>query len=226
MSMLDAPEVAPYQDEPEQMPSGAPGKHGRLDLSFVRWGDRSVLAHLHREAPLLAQQALYWDEHLPGLPCVYVITTSGCLLQGDRLDLEITPGQDAMAHVSTQSATKVHQMDANFAAQSQRLAPAENAYLEFLPGPTIPQRHSRSITRTQATVADGATLLSAEVLQPGRTPRRRGALRVRPLLVDLTVSRPDGTPLFTEKLLAEPWRQPVRQAGVIGNSTSWRTSPW
>jgi UreD urease accessory protein len=51
-------------------------------------------------------------------------------------------------------------MDANFAAQSQRLVLAENAYLELLPGPTIPHRHSRFITHTQATVADGATLLS------------------------------------------------------------------
>ena len=42
----------------------APGKHGVLDIAFARRGDRSVLAHLHRKAPLLVQQALYWDEHL------------------------------------------------------------------------------------------------------------------------------------------------------------------
>jgi hypothetical protein len=32
-------------------------------------------------------------------------------------------------------------MDANFAAQSQRLALADNAYLELLPGPVIPHPH-------------------------------------------------------------------------------------
>jgi urease accessory protein len=67
-----------------------------------------------------------WDEHLPGLPCVYVITTSGCLLQGDRLDVSITVGADAMAHVTTQSATKIHQMDAGVAAQSQHVALGEH----------------------------------------------------------------------------------------------------
>ena len=46
MSVLDAPELAPYQDEPKQMPSCAPGKHGVLDMSFARRGDRPVLAHL------------------------------------------------------------------------------------------------------------------------------------------------------------------------------------
>ncbi len=217
MSMLDAPELACYQDEPRQMPSGAPGKHGVLELSFAHRGDRSVLTHLHRRAPLLVQQALYWDEHLPGLPCVYIITTSGCVVQGDRLDVSITVGPDAMAHVTTQSATKIHEMDANFAAQSQRLALAENAYLELLPGPTIPHRHSRFITRTEATVAEGATLLSAEVLQPGRKHHGEGELFEYDLYSSaLAVSRPDGTPLFTEKLVAEPWRHPVRQTGVMG----------
>ena len=52
MSLLDAPELAPYRDEPKQMPCGAPGKHGVLDMSFARRGDRSVLAHLYRKAPL------------------------------------------------------------------------------------------------------------------------------------------------------------------------------
>jgi urease accessory protein len=217
MTVLDAPELAPYTGEPKQMPSGAPGKHGVLDMTFARRGDRSVLAHLAWKAPLLVQQALYWDEHLPDLPCVYIITTSGCVLQGDRLDVSITVGPDAMAHVTTQSATKIHQMDANFAAASQRLSLAENAYLELLPGPTIPHRHSRFITHTHATVADGATLLSAEILQPGRKYHGSGEVFEYDLYSStLTASRPDGTPLFTEKLVAEPWRHPVRQAGVMG----------
>jgi urease accessory protein len=216
MSVLDAPELGPYQDEPMQMISGAPGKNGILRMSFARAGDRSVLAHVYRQAPLHAQQALYWDEHLPGLPCVYMIMTSGCLLQGDRLDVSMTVGEDAMAHVTTQSATKIHQMDANFAAQSQGLALDEGAYLELLPGPTIPHRHSRFVTRTVATVAESATLVSAELLLPGRKYYGGELFEYDLYSSTVTASRPDGTGLFSEKLVAEPWRQPLRQAGVMG----------
>ena len=46
MTVPGARELASYRDEPKQMPSGAPGKHGGLDMTFVRRGDRSVLAHL------------------------------------------------------------------------------------------------------------------------------------------------------------------------------------
>jgi urease accessory protein len=207
-------------------------KNGILELSFARRGDRSVLAHLYRQAPLLAQQALYWDEHLPGLPCVYVITTSGCVLQGDRLDISIEVGAGAMAHVTTQAATKIHRTDGNFASQSQRLRLAENAYLELLPGPVIPHRHSRFVAGTEAVVAGSATLLVAELLQPGRKHHGRGELFEYDLYSsELTVSRPDGTPLCCEKLVAEPWRQPVRQAGVMGTfdvlaNVTLLTPPW
>jgi urease accessory protein len=191
--------------------------NGVLEMSFARRGDRSVLAHLYREAPLLAQQALYWDEHLPGLPCVYIITTSGCVLGGDRFDISIEVGPDAMAYVTTQAATKIHRMDAESAAQFQRVELSENAYLELLPGPVIPQRHSRFVTRTDAAVAESATLLTAELLQPGRTHHGDGELFEYDLYSSaLTVSRPDGTSLCCEKMVAEPWQHPVRQTGVMG----------
>jgi urease accessory protein len=217
VTLPGAPELAAYQDEPPQMPSGAPGKNGLLNLTFALDGDRSVLARVDRRAPLHAQQALYWDEHLPGMPCVYMITTAGCVLQGDRFHIVITVGQGATAHVTTQAATKIHQMDANFAAQSQQLTLADDSYLELLPGPVIPHRHSRFVTHTQATVAGSATLLSAEILLPGRKYHGDGELFEYDLYSSLvTAARPDHTPLFTDKLVAQPWQQPVRQIGAMG----------
>jgi urease accessory protein len=216
MTVLDARELAPYQDEPAQMASGAPGKHGVLQMSFDRRGTRSVLARLHRRAPLLVQQALYWDEALPGLPCVYVITTSGCVLQGDRFDVSIDLGPNAMAHVTTQAAAKIHTMDANYATQTQRFALADNAYLEYLPGPTIPHRHARFLTHTRATVASTATLLCSEVLMSGRKYHGEGEQFEYDLYSStLTANRPDGDELFTERFVVQPKAHPVRRVGVM-----------
>jgi|SRR5215469_4807045 len=193
------------------------GSDGTLEMAFARRGDQSVLASLARRAPLIAQQALYWDADLPGLPCVYMITTSGCVLAGDRLSISISVGAGAMAHVTTQAATKVHQMSAGLAEQSQRLTLEPDSYLELLPGPTIPHRHSRFVTRTEAVVARSATLLYAEILQPGRKYHGAGELFEYDLYSSaLTARRPDGTGLFTEKLVAQPWLDPVRQVGMMG----------
>ena len=206
-----------YGEDPDQVTGTAPGKHGVLDMVFERRGDRSVLAHLYRQAPLLAQQALYWDEHLPGLPCVYVITTSGCVVQGDRFDVAVAVGADAMAHVTTQSATKIHRMDTDCGLQSQRLGLADNSYLELLPGPVIPHRQSRFVTSTQVTIAESATLFCAEMLQPGRKYHGAGEIFEFDLYSSaLTATRPDGTPLFTERFVVEPLLHPIGRAGVMG----------
>jgi len=53
-----SPKLASFQEEPQQLPSGAVGKNAFLRLGFERRGERTVLAHLDRRAPLLVQQAL------------------------------------------------------------------------------------------------------------------------------------------------------------------------
>ena len=213
---LTAAELAAFQDEPRQMPSGTVGKSGFLRLGFEHRGDRTILADLERRAPYMAQRALYCDPAMPDLAWLFMITTSGCVLQGDRLALEVTLGPRARAHVTTQSATKIHSMDANYAVQTQALALADGAYLEFLPEPLIPHRRARFLTDTRITIAPTATLLYGEILQPGRKHHHPDEC-FGATLVSLSVGaeRPDGRALFSEKLVIEPARRPVRQTGVM-----------
>jgi urease accessory protein len=215
-------ELAAYLDEPPQLASGSPGKNGYLRLGFERRGAKTVLADLDRRAPLLVQQALYWDEAMPGLPCVFMISNAGGVLQGDRNRVEIKLGPDAEAHVTTQSATKIHEMDHNHAAQEQEIVLADGAYLEYLPEATIPHRHARYLTRTRITIAPTATLLYAEILAAGRKHYRDGELFAYDVFSStVTAERlgegdAAGRELFTEKFVIEPARQPVAAAGLMG----------
>ncbi len=160
MSVVTPHELAPYLDEPPQLRSGAFGKDARLRLRFERRGDRSILAEMARKAPLLVQKALYCDEGMPGLPVVFIITNSGGVLQGDRYAIDIAAGPGAVGHVTTQAATKIHEMDANHATQAQEITLDEGAYLEYLPEAVIPFARSRFLTRTRIRIAPTATLLS------------------------------------------------------------------
>lgn len=212
-----APELAAFQDEPSQMRSGTVGKTGFLGLGFERRENRTILATLDRRVPYMAQRALYCDEAMPDLACLFLITTTGCLLQGDRLALDVTLGPRAQAHVTSQSATKIHAMDVNYAAQTQRITLSDDAYLEFLPEPLIPHRRARFVSDTRIRIAESATLLLSEIIQPGRThhhPDERFGTTVLSMIT--AAARPDGRPLFTEKLLIEPGRQAMRQTGVMG----------
>lgn len=212
-----ARELAAYQDEPRQLPSGAFGKSPFLRLGFERRGARSVLSTLHRRAPFIVQQALYWDEAMPGLPCVCMISNAGGVLQGDRNRIEIDLAAGAEAHVTTQSATRIHEMDANHATQAQAIRLGPGSYLEYVPHPVIPHRGSRFAQETRIDIDATATLIYSEVLMPGRKHYGAGEIFAYDLFSSLVRAvRPGGRLLFAEKFVLEPRRGPLDRLGVMG----------
>lgn len=212
-----APELAEYQQEPPQMASAAIGKHGYLRLRFATRGTKSILKEMERKVPLLVQKALYWDEEMPFLPCVPIISTSGCILQGDRLTVEIEVDAGACAHITTQSATKIHSMDNNFAAQTQHICVGKQAYVEFLPDPVIPHRHSRFISETLLECDSTATVLYSEILMPGRKHHHQDELFGFDVYSScITAKNETGDTLFTEKLVLAPKDNPLDVVGVMG----------
>ncbi|MET9301596.1 urease accessory protein UreD [Micromonospora aurantiaca] len=217
MTILDSVrELAPYQDQPAQLPAAANGKVGILRLGFERREDRTILRDVYRQSPLLVQRALYWDEEMPGLPCVMILTTSGGVLQGDRLRMDVDLGPGAQAHLVTQAATKIQEMDANYGTQTQSFTLADDAYLEFLPEPVIPFRRSRFVSDTVVRLPETATMLYAEVLQPGRKYYRDGEIFAYDLFsTTLRAQRPDGRPLFVEKFVITPGHFPVSRIGMM-----------
>ncbi|ABP39990.1 urease accessory protein UreD [Yersinia pestis subsp. microtus bv. Caucasica] len=213
---VNAPELAKYQDEPAQMRSGAVGKSGYLKLRFAKREHCSILAEMERRVPSLVQKALYWDEEIPELPCVTMISTSGCILQGDRLATDVHVEAGACAHVTTQSATKVHMMNANYASQIQNFIVEEGGYLEFMSDPLIPHRNSRFITDTTISIHPTATAIYSEVLMSGRkyhhADERFG--------FDVYSSRVAaqnlaGKELFVEKYVLEPKVESLDAVGVM-----------
>lgn len=212
-----ARELGAYLDEPPQLPSGSFGKNSLLRLGFVPGPYKSLLRTLHRRAPLIVQQALYWDEEMPGLPCVSIISNAGGILQGDRNVIEIDMAADAQAHVTTQSATRIHEMDANYASQTQVLNLEAGSYLEYIPRPIIPARGSRYIQATQISIDPTATLIYSDIMMPGRKYYRDGEIFVYKLFSStISAERPDGTALFTEKFVLEPELDDLTRLGAMG----------
>ena len=192
------------------MASGAVGKNAYLRLGFERRGERTILADLDRRVPFMAQRALYPDPALPDQAWIFIITTTGCVLQGDRFAFEVSLAPGARAHVTTQSATKIHSMDANYAVQAQTITLAEDSYLELLPEPLIPHRRARFLSDTRISIAPSATLLYAEIVQPGRKYHHAGRMPSAPRCCRWQSRRSARTarPLFSEKLVIEPGAAP------------------
>jgi urease accessory protein len=211
-----ARELRDFHTQPAQMRAAAHGKVGELRLGFSMRNGRSILHDLYRMAPLLVQQALYWDEAMPELPICAIISVGGGILQGDRYKIDISVGDGACAQVTSQSANRVHQMDANYASQYQTVTLEAGAYLEYLPDFTIVYRGARYINQTDVVVAEDATLLYGEMILAGRKHHHvdeRFGLDL--LSMTVSVRRPDGRKLFTEKFLVEKGDPTVDFAAVM-----------
>lgn len=217
VSFDSAREMKPYLRIPRAMYVGAPGKHGYLRLGFeVDGSGRSIMRDLDRRAPLIVQQELYFDEELPGIPCVYILSSGGPNVDGDRYRQIITLKKDAMAFVSTGAATKLARMQDNYSGLLQTIDLDENAYLEYLPEPIIPCADTRFISDTRMRVHPTATVFYSEIFMGGRKYFGDGELFDYDILSVCTHGeRPDGRQLFREKFIISPKAVPVRDIGVM-----------
>ena len=214
----DAREMRPYLREPDAMYVGAPGKHGYLKLVFERdpWG-KSILREIDRRVPLIAQQALYFDEEMPGMPCLYILSSGGPNVDGDRYEQDITVRKDTEAWISTGAATKLAEMRYNYSGMRQDIKVEAGGYLEFMPEPIYPCRHTRFISDTRLCVDETATCFYSEIYMGGRKYYKEGELFEFDILsVCSHGERPDGRQLFREKFVIDPHVSNLRGLGIMG----------
>ncbi len=212
-------EVQPYLAEPPAMPVGSVGKCGSLRMGFRLGGDgRTVMYDLFRRVPLIVQQELYFDECMPSMPCVYILSSSGQMVDGDRYGQHVTMRKGSFAHIASGAATKIASMRSNFAALEQTFSLEEGAYLEFLPEPVIPARHARFVSDTRIRIAESATFVYGEIFSSGRRFHGGGERFAYDLLSVCTrAERWDGRRLFREKFLIEPDVSNLQSIGVMAD---------
>ena len=211
------PELSGFTEQPRAMYVGCPGKHGYLNLGFEKNREgKSILRELDRRAPLIVQRELYFDEELPEMPCVYILSSGGPNVDGDRYVQNFVLKQGAMAFISTGAATKLAEMTSNYSAMRQTITLEADAYLEYLPEPIIPCRHTRYISDTDIIVDPTAAMFYSEIYMPGRKYYKEGEIfQYDVLSVCAHAKRPDGTPLFREKFVIDPREGHLRDVGVM-----------
>ena len=164
------PEVLAYGSELKQLGVGKAGKIGALTLRFEQDLERgkTVVKEQYSKVPLYTQRALYLEESLPSMAYMYIISPSGGILQGDRYRMDITLNNNAIAHITTQGATRIYRMEKNYATQIVNVVVDDSCYFEFIPDQIIPYRDSRFYQKVDLKVHDNATMVYSEMIVPGR----------------------------------------------------------
>ncbi len=144
-------------------------ERGLALVKLSRSNGRTVVSRLRTHAPLLVQRALYPERDLPDFAYVYLMSSSGGILQGDRMEIDVVAGAGAAARITTQAATKIHRMDSGFATQSISVTAVAGSYIEILPHQLIPFKSSRFFQEIRIHAAHDATVLLSEIVCAGRT---------------------------------------------------------
>jgi urease accessory protein len=145
-----------------------------------------------------------------------ISSPGGGVLQGDRLEIDISIEEGAQLHIGTTSATRIYAMPNGTAEARTQFTVARGAYGEYMPDPFIPYAGSRYTGHARHMVAEGGALLLAEVVGPGRQARGE-SLAYDFFHSETEVRRPDGRLLFRDTTRLCP-ADDVSSLGMLGKS--------
>jgi len=209
-------EIQAYEAKVKQLGVGKSGKVGILDLELQ--GDsagKTVVKRQFSQVPLQIQRALYPENSLPGMAYLYVISPSGGILQGDRYRTDVLLKNKAVAHITTQGATRIYSMNSNSASQMLNITIDENCYLEYIPDQIIPYKNSRYYQKVNLKVHDNSTLIYSEVLTPGRVAMGE-SFEYDICYLRTHCKNQDEKIRFLENTKIEPKKQKLKNFGILG----------
>jgi urease accessory protein len=102
-------------------------------------------------------------------PAAVMVTTSGGMTGGDRIDYEVKVLAGGRATLTTQAAEKIYRSLGDDAEMAVSLEVGAGGYLEWLPQENILFNHSRFVRHTHVELDPTATLLAVEAVVFGRT---------------------------------------------------------
>ena len=213
-------QFASFDGKISQMDVGKTGKIGflKLTLGFDSQRNKTIITEQLSRVPLYVQKALYYDETIPSMAHVFVLSPSGGVLQGDRYRTDIELKNGAISHITTQGATRIYKMNSNYATQMINLNVGKDCYLEFLPEQLIPYKNSRYYQKATFKVDDSATLVYSETIVPGRVAM--GELFDYDVCCLKTLCYDDRQEIkFHDNCILEPKKQTMNSLGIFGNRT-------
>ena len=169
----------------------------RLEFAVDAEG-RTYLSSHFASYPHHLTRAFYLDRAAPQAATVYLQSLSGGLTQDDRVGMRISTTGGAVAHVTTQAATKVHSMERGFALQQVSLAALAHSHLEFLADPTICFPHSRLVAKADLCVDTEASAIVGDSYI-WHDPRGADPMAFDALTMETTIRRPDGLRLASDR---------------------------
>ncbi len=158
--------------------SASPITDGAATLTFERGRDGTAIGELYQRDPL----RMLFPRPIAGEPLTGVLVTiSGGVVGGDRLNIRVSSRSGAAGRVLAQAAEKIYRSTGADSRIGIELRAESDSWLEWLPQETILFDSSRLRRSTEIRAMPGARLLCGEMIVLGRVAMgermRQGLLR-------------------------------------------------
>lgn len=169
--------------------------HGSAEIRFEHRDGATRLARLFHHDPL---RVLFPNPRSDDVALGTLVTTSGGLVGGDRLDISLSVGPDAATMVTTQAAEKVYRSNGPDVHVTTDLRVGDDAWMEWLPQEAILFDGARLRRTTSLDVTGSGRAMAGELLVFGRTAH--GERFTRGLARDAWEVRRDGRLIWADAL--------------------------
>ncbi|WP_042696190.1 urease accessory protein UreD [Azospirillum sp. B506] len=199
--------------------------HGAATVRFDHRHGETRLATLYHHDPL---RVLMPTPRRDDLPIAVLATTSGGMVGGDRLDIDLSAGPGARALITTQAAEKVYRSTGADCRIDTRLAVEEGGWLEWMPQEAIVFEGSRLRRLTRIELSGDARVVAGEMLVFGRAAF--GETVTRGLIRDAWEVARDGRLVWADALhldddIAEALVHPAGFGGAAACATLLHAAP-
>lgn len=171
---------------------------GAAEIGFREIAGKTRLDHLYQRDPL---RVLFPNPAAGDAALAVLVTTSGGLVGGDRLDIAVRLAPGAAAHITASAAEKIYRSAGRTTVIAQSLSIGAAAALEFLPPETILFEGARLRRATGVELAEGAAFLGGDIVVFGR--RARGERFTSGFFREVWEVRRDGALLWGDALHLE-----------------------
>ena len=168
---------------------------GAAEIGFAAGDGTTRLAHLFQREPL---RVLFPASEPGDAALAVLVTTSGGLVAGDRIALDVHAAPGSVAHVTASAAEKIYRSTGATTEINQAFAVEGDAWLEYLPPETILFDGARLRRHTVVVTSPRAGFLGGGILVFGR--RARGERLTHGLLHDQLEFRRDGRLVWGDAL--------------------------
>lgn len=198
----------------------AVGERGLAKIELAQVGSKTVISKLRTRTPLLVQKALYPDSSLPCMAHVYLMSSSGGILHGDRMKIDIVAGVGTSSRIMTQAATKIYKMNKGYASQTVTISASDASYVEFLPYQIIPFKSSRFYQQVNLQLEQKSTVVYSETVSAGRTASGEN-FDFDLCFLKMQAQDGKGKVLFADAAKLEPAKNEMQS--LFGGQSIWST---